>query len=207
MLVASLADSSEELNFNRRHVHRLSEGVGLLAEPSWLQHHVAGGPLEIDIYSCLDIRIKLEERDWLIRSKRAGVLHPLFFPLLVVFEAEAGERIGLFQRLNGVTEEHKTFTHRESSTLGLVLRSDRKFIQAHPVVVSMGENEFRSSIVTSIHRIIVKQHSANYILDRVHSSSRPLYDEGQVNFLIGFLFFNSYCCLKFSSIEFEVLLG
>ena len=97
-----MTDSTEKLNLDRCSVYRLYEVMWLLSETRRLEHHVATGPLKVDIDADLDLRVKLEVSDRFVSPEWPRVLHTLLFPLLVVFEGEGAEGTGLFEGLESV---------------------------------------------------------------------------------------------------------
>ena len=93
---------TKELNLHWDKVRVLAELDGLLAECSRHDEDVFGWALEVNLERDSLILVKLEECDWLERSKRTCILHALLLPGSVVLQLEVAEYVGHLKCLQGV---------------------------------------------------------------------------------------------------------
>ena len=146
----------------------------------WEKHDILRCFLELYLERNLLVVIKLEEGHRLKWSQRSWILHPSFFPFVVVLLFEVAESKRVLKWLHSIREEYQTFAKRESSSLCVCWHSDRDFLDNHLFSIHMSKSYLRLWVVTCKHLVVVHQELRSYMLVVIASAFITLDYQGQV---------------------------
>jgi hypothetical protein len=146
----------------------------------WQKHDILCCFLELYFERNLLVVIKLEKGHRLKWSQRSWILHPSFFPFVVVLLLEVAESKRVLKWLHSIREEDQTLAERKSSSLGVCWHSDRDFLDNHLFSIHMSKGYLRLWVVTCKHLIVVHQELRSYMLIVIACTFITLDYQGQV---------------------------
>ena len=144
------------------------------------KHYILCCFLELYLERDLLVVIELEEGNWLKWSQRPWILHPSFFPFVVILLLEVTESERVLKWLHSIREEYQTFAKRECSSLGVRWHSDSDLLDNHLFSIHMSEGYLRLWVVTCKHLVVVYQKLRSYMLIVIASSLITLDYQRQV---------------------------